>query len=110
VLSVGGDGPRVCSRPRRLASRTADDFIVLAGRMATMPDGFASWLVLDKCNETTVVKRSGDVLGAPTPSRSTPSTRVRRRLFGSGRGRFRTRGQNSSATVRGKIGPIDLRG
>ncbi len=42
-------------------------------------------------------------LGQCAKGRARDSARSRRRLWGSGRGRFRSRGNNSSATVRGTI-------
>ena len=104
VLSLGGSGSRECrgSRQRRLASRTDDeDFVVLAGRMATMTtSGPAAWVTVDRCDQTDVKIRRGEVDIADTGSRSSSPRRIRRLLGGTGR--FRTRGRNSSATVRGK--------
>jgi hypothetical protein len=111
-VSLGSRGSRVCSRPRHLVSRAPSSFTVLAGRSAIRArprrvfrrevDGRAAWLTEDRCSETVIKRRAGDVEVTVLSSRSSRPRRVRR-LWGSGRGRFRTRGRRSTATVRGRV-------
>jgi hypothetical protein len=64
---------------------------------------------------TTLTLRGGDfskcatgAAAGPGEARAAGGRRVRR-LFGRGRGRFRTRGRNSSATVRGTVWSVEDR-
>ncbi len=107
-ISLGGDGPRVCSRPRRLVSRATGRFQVLAGASGSRPasvfdSGFAKavWVAEDRCTATTVKSHAGRVDIVALGNRRVSGRRVQR-LFAK-RGRFQTRGRNSSATVRGRI-------
>jgi hypothetical protein len=108
-ISLGGNGARVCSRPRRLVSRATGSFQVLAGASGSRPAASlfgshfakAVWVAQDRCTATTVMSHAGRVDIVALGNRRVAGRRVQR-LF-SRRGRFRTRGRNSSATVRGRI-------
>lgn len=100
-ISLGGRD-RSCKRPRRLVSRASSFFTVLAGASASRPSGSrAVWVADDRCTETTIKAHRGHVDVMPLGSRTTAGGAVRR-LWDTGGGGFRTRGRNSSATVRGK--------
>jgi hypothetical protein len=107
AISLGGNGPRLCSRPRRLLTRAPGHFMVLAGASASRASsqvggrpGTAVWVAEDRCTASTIQSRSGMVDVAALGSRRA-SARQAHRLFG--RGAFRTSGRYSSATVRGRI-------
>jgi hypothetical protein len=106
-ISLGGHGPRTCTQPRRLVNRATSGFMVLAGAMgsrAAAPleggSGKAVWVAVDSCTAATVKTHSGQVDVVALGSRRASG---RRALFSFAHGRFRTRGRNSSATVRGRI-------
>ena len=107
AISLGGNGPRVCSRPRRLVSRAPGDFMVLAGASASRASSFAGrpsatpaeWVASDRCTAATIDTHAGRVQVVALGSRRASARRAHR-LFG--QGRFRTTGRNSSATVRGR--------
>jgi hypothetical protein len=111
AVSVGGNGPRVCSRPRRLMSRVRAGrrFLVLVGAKATRPapshkrGATAAWVSTDRCTSEAIRIGGGKVQIARLGSRRA-SPRRAVRIFG--RGRFRVRGQYSTATVRGRAGPL----
>jgi hypothetical protein len=101
-ISLGGRN-RSCKRPRRLVSRATDSFTVLAGASASRPSGSrAVWVADDRCTKTTIKTHQGRVDVMPLGSRTASGGTVRR-LWGHARGGFRTRGRNSSATVRGRV-------
>lgn len=108
-ISLGGNGARVCSSPRRLASRAPGSFMVLAGRSASRPvtvrgqpsAAAVPWIAKDSCDATTIKGRSARIEVVDLGSRSASARRAHR-LLSRTRGRFTTRGQYSSATVRGK--------
>jgi hypothetical protein len=107
-ISLGGNGPRVCSRPRRLVSRATGSFQVLAGASGSRPTSLfgsrfakAVWVAQDRCTATTVMPHAGRVDIAALGSRRVSGRRAQKLLAEVGR--FRTRGRNSSATVRGRI-------
>jgi hypothetical protein len=111
-VSLGGRGPRVCSRPRRLTSRAPSTFTVLAGRSAIRArprtrfgrelPGRASWITMDRCSETMIKRRAGELEVRMLRSRRATPRRVRS-LWGTSRGRFSLRGHRSAATVRGRV-------
>lgn len=101
-VSLGGRN-RTCRQPRRLVSRASDSFTVLAGKSASRPAGSrAVWVADDRCTETMIKAHQGRVDIMQLGSRTTSGGRIRR-LFGRAHGEFRTRGRNSSATVRGRM-------
>jgi hypothetical protein len=110
AISLGGNGARVCSRPRTLASRVKAGrrFVVLVGAKATRPapsadpDAVAAWVSKDQCTREEIDRSTGELQIARLGSRRA-SPRRATRLFS--RGRFRTRGRYSSASVRGRFGP-----
>lgn len=53
--------------------------------------------------------QAGKSRKAGTPNKAESSARRRRRLWGSGKGRYRSRGNNSSATVRGTVWLVEDR-
>jgi hypothetical protein len=103
AISLGGNGSRVCTRPRRLVSRAPTQFQVLAGASASRAsDGpfKAVWVAEDRCTMAAIKKHSGNV-DVVALGRRTAGARRALRLFG--HGSFRTVGHNSAATVRGRI-------
>jgi hypothetical protein len=110
AISLGGNGARVCSEPRRLVSRAPGSFMVLAGRSASRPINAAGepsstpvpWVAKDRCTATTIKGRTRRIEVVDIGSRSATARRAHR-IFSHTRGFFTTRGQNSSATVQGKV-------
>ena len=101
-ISLGGRD-RTCTRPRRLLSRAPATFTVLAGASASRAKrSRAVWVSEDRCTATTIKTRRGKVEVMAIGSREASGHRVRR-LWGDSHGRFRTRGRNGSATVRGRV-------
>ena len=109
AISLGGNGARVCSAPRRLASRAPGSFMVLAGRSASRPvtalgepsSTPVPWVAKDRCTATTIKGRARRIEVVDLGSREASARRAHR-LLSHTRGFFTTRGQNSSATVRGR--------
>jgi hypothetical protein len=108
-ISLGGRGTRACTRPRRLVSRATSSFMVLAGASASRAAGFfaggpgrAVWVSEDRCTAATIKTHQGRVEVVALGSRDASGRRAHT-LFTTGSGRFRTRGHNSSATVRGRV-------
>jgi hypothetical protein len=109
AITLGGNGARVCSTPRELRSRAPGKFMVLAGRSAARaatPFGRPSptpvdLVAKDRCTASKVVAPPRRYQLIDLGSREATARRAHR-LFG-GRGRFRTVGRHSSATVRGRV-------
>jgi hypothetical protein len=109
AISLGGNGARVCRRPRKLTSRVhaGNRFLVLVGAQATRPapsrkrHAIAAWVSRDRCTSEEIDRSMGKLQIARLGTRHA-SPRRASRLFG--RGEFRTRGRYSSATVRGRVG------
>jgi hypothetical protein len=109
AVSVGGNGPRVCSRPRRLISRVraGSRFLVLVGAKATTPapsgirGATAAWVSMDRCTSEAIRIGDGELHIARLGSRHATPRRASQ-LFA--RGAFRVEGHYSTATVRGRVG------
>jgi hypothetical protein len=110
AISLGGDGPRTCTTPRRLVSRAPGQFMVLAGASASRAgSGFGApsatpvaWVTRDRCTATNFKAPPGRIDVVLLGSRRATARRAHA-LFA--RGHFRTTGRNSSATVRGRVVP-----
>jgi hypothetical protein len=105
AVSIGGPGPRVCrdGRTRRLHSVAEDGFVVLTGPSASGAGfGRGNWMAVDRCKMATMSVRRGVVKFGKIGNRRTSAAKAIRR-YKRGRGFFRTRGRNSSATVRGRV-------
>jgi hypothetical protein len=107
AISLGGSGPRFCTRPRQLLSHAAGTFIVLAGASASRA-GFrghpsrvpATWVSEDLCSTARTKTRAGHVQTVNLGSRRA-SLRSAHHQFGAGSSR--TTGRHGSATVRGRV-------
>jgi hypothetical protein len=109
ALTLGGNGARVCSAPRRLKSRAPGRFMVIAGRSGSRPVFFGKpsatpvpWVAVDRCTETKIKGEARRIQVIDLGSRRATPRRAHR-LFTSERGRFTTTGRHSSATVRGRV-------